>query len=154
MFTAKLSHVHPVVLLGAVVLAFVGWVAHEAISGQGATSVAGSEQSEPADVARAPHNLPVEVVIGGLHVGQPRLFVEHQLMAMSVGDIEPIDLSAGMPVLRTRYRVYISRPLPHLNPSIPPHMFRPGSYMLTLQFDGRHPGHPLFRIDLTPDSPG
>ncbi|AMV24757.1 hypothetical protein VT84_10200 [Gemmata sp. SH-PL17] len=154
MFTAKLSHVHPILLLGVVVLAFTGWIAYEGVTGQGAASVMGSEQSESEDGAKPLPKLPPEVVIGAVCVGQPRLFVEQHLMAHSAGDIDPVDLSAGAPVLRSRYRVYIGRPLPHLNPSLPPHMFRPGSYILTLEFDGRHAGHPLFRIDLSPENPG
>jgi hypothetical protein len=64
--------------------------------------------------------------------------------------VPPVDLSSGSPVLRTRYVVYLARPAARLLPGAKPEDVRPGSYAVTLEFDGAAANHPLLRVEVEP----
>jgi hypothetical protein len=82
--------------------------------------------------------------------GMPRLLVEQRFGPRNSVGVEPVDLSSGLPVLRTRYVVHLSRPVEALMPDLKPGQFRPGQHQLTLEFDGARPGHPLLRAEVSP----
>lgn len=148
MLLAKLMNV-PFLVLGSATLAFGGWIAYEAVSPtaqppQIATSAVGTGDSEP-------HGPPIESVLMCIHPGCSRFHAEEQLSRVFTVQSDPVDLSAGVPVMRSRYLVSLNRPIPHLMPRVPPPMFKPGPFLLTLEFDGSRPGHPLVRAELKPE---
>jgi hypothetical protein len=79
--------------------------------------------------------------------------VEQQLAEVGLAEVDPIDLSTGRPVCRSRYTVHLTNPIPNLRPSGTAE-FTPGEYILTLEFDGATAGHPLSRIALAPAPAG
>ena len=58
-------------------------------------------------------------------------------------------MASGKPVFRVCYRVNLMNPVinSHLTQ---PKEFTPGPYVLTVEFDGAAPGHPLSRMALAP----
>lgn len=144
----KIASAPPFLIFGAAVLTFAGWIAYDSTATT-ELSPAGLTRSDP--TATAPDGVPIEIRLGAVHPGFPRAHIEQQLAALQPLDVEPIDLSSGTPVIRSRYRVTLTRPVPHLTPRVPPHRFQPGQYLLTVQFDGSKHGHPLLHAELTPE---
>jgi hypothetical protein len=131
-----------VFVIGAV--AFVAWVAHDATHAPAAPRP-DQELLSPND---DPIAGPIEKRLNALQPGVPRLVAEQQLTALGAPTVEPIDVSSGKPVCRSRYLVHLVRPVPNLMPDAPGE-FQPGPYTLTVEFDGGADGHPLRRLTLT-----
>lgn len=91
-----------------------------------------------------------ETVLEGIEPGMSRLVVEQRFAGQSSVTVEPVDLSSGVPVLRSRYVVQVSRPFPSMMPGAGPGQFHPGPYAVTLEFNGAAPDHPLIRAALAP----
>ncbi len=144
---AKLLNL-PFLVFGSAALAFGGWIAYEATKPIGPkTSAARATGHDPFERSGPP----VEAVLGMVHHGIARPHVERHLTGLTPAELETSDVSSGATPMRSRYRVALERPVPHLMPRVLPHMFKPGPYLLTLEFDGSKPGHPLVRAELTPE---
>jgi hypothetical protein len=147
MHTSKGVLANPFVVFGAAVVAFATWLSYDATHAPAAYHPA----DPPEEVAVAPDPVAgaIEARLGTLKPGVPRLTAEQQLMTLPAPDVEPVDLSAGRPVFRERYRLTLEHPVALLDPA-PPAEFVPGPYVLTVEFDGAAAGHPLSRVALAP----
>src|SRR5205823_1398680 len=92
---------------------------------------------------------PIETRLDALQPGTPRVTAEQQLATISPPQVDPVDVSTGKPVCRERYTLHLVRPVRDLTPAAA-NTFTPGPYVLTVEFDGARPGHPLTRLALTP----
>ena len=138
----------PLLIFAGAVLMFSGWIACESV--QGPAKTRGAAQSSPGGGSEFA-GPPPEAVLGIVQVGTPRPIIERELAILPAPEVDPIDTSTGTAVLRLRYRFPLVRFNPHLMPGTPPHAFKPGKYVLTLDFDGGKPGHPLLRAELVPE---
>jgi hypothetical protein len=136
----------PVWVFGGAVVAFGGWLAVEAAH---PTDAPAAERRPDGD-GPAPSAPPVEARLCAVHPGAPRAKVERQVADLTPAARDASDLSAGAPE-RARYRVQLAHFVPHLMRGVTPHTFRPGAYVLTLEYDDAHPGSPLRRAELTPE---
>jgi hypothetical protein len=147
----KLSSASPVLIFILVVVGFAGWVVYESRATPGP---ANSRRPRPEPPENHGPGMPGDALLAGLHPGMPRQVAERHLLPLPPGADDPVDLSSGTPVMRSHYHIHLSHPAPpHLVPPCAPHTFRPGPNVLTLEFDGRFPGHPLMRVLLAPLSP-
>lgn len=149
MGTTKFASAPPLLIFVTVIVAFTGWVIYESRA-----NTTQNKAGPPSPVPGGPIGAPADALLGAIHRGVPRLVIERHLISLPPAVVEPIDLSSGAPVLRSRYHILLHHPAPpHLMPGCAPHMFRPGLYLLILEFDGRVPGHPLMSAVLTPVGP-
>jgi hypothetical protein len=154
MDTIRMVTAPPVLVFGVAVFAFGGWIACESGRGPGKPRAGAQHRSQPEDAPEPHFGRPPEAMLGIVHVGTPRAIIERDLSVLPPPDVEPIDLSSGAPVLRVRYRLHLPRFVPQLLPGTHPIDFRPGPYLLTMEFDGQQRGHPLTRAELTSLTPG
>jgi hypothetical protein len=76
--------------------------------------------------------------------------VDRQLITFPPPIEEPVDVSGGTPVCRSRYHIHLDRPLSHPDLIFSQSAFTPGPHIVTLEFDGAVVGHPLVRATLAP----
>ncbi|MBA4062178.1 MAG: hypothetical protein C0501_00405 [Isosphaera sp.] len=133
---------NPAWLLVGAAAGFAGWVAHDAIHWA-------PPPAEPAEAAADPFPPEFRRARGFLRLypGMPRPAVERALRGMRPAAEELADPADGDPVFRTRYEVFLPRPLPH---APPPRPFAPGRHVVTLTFDAARPGQPLIGLSADP----
>jgi hypothetical protein len=141
--------VPPLAVFGAAILMFGGWIAWEAIRTPDRNTRDAAQPGRPSHLE--PPVPPAEAALGVVHVGNPRWLIERHFDSFAPPQLDPIDVTSGAPVLRARYHLPLMHPVPHLMPNFRPHEFRPGPYLLALEFDGSKPGHPLMHAELTPE---
>jgi hypothetical protein len=147
---AKAVTAPPLLIFAGAVLMFSGWIACESVQGPAKTRGA-AQQSPQGGVGGEPTGgPPPEALLGVVQVGTPRPLIERELSVLPAPEVDPIDTTSGTAVLRVRYRFPLARFVPHLMPGSHPHTFKPGKYVLALDFDGGKPGHPLLRGELVP----
>lgn len=148
MSTLKGAIVSPLVVLAAAVVAFAVWLA--SYTTPATVPVPGAHVATRRFLPPPPPGEPesIETRLAALKPGTPRLAVEPQFQALAEPEVDPIDAAQGQPAFRPRYRVNLSRPVPGL--AVGSAEFVPGAYILTLEFDGGTPGHPLTRAALAP----
>ena len=148
MSTVKGAIVSPLIVLAAAVVAFAVWIVFyttpPTVTVPGAHVVA--RRFLPPPPPGEPDS--IETRLAALKPGAPRLAVEQQFQALAEPEVEPIDVAHGQPTFRSRYRVNLARPVPSL--AVGPAEFVPGAYILTVEFDGGTPSHPLTRAALAP----
>lgn len=140
----------PLLIFAGAVLMFSGWIACESVQGPSKTKGA-AQQSPPGGIGNEHIGPPPEALLSVVQVGTPRPLIERELAMLPAPEVDPIDTSTGTAVLRVRYRFPLARFIPHLMPGTHPHTFKPGKHVLTLDFDGGKPGHPLLRAELVPE---
>jgi hypothetical protein len=161
---AKFATNAPLVIFVSACLAFAGWLVYDSVKGPAAT--AGRTEREyrhmpsvtPGQSGPTPGTVPMPTPMGGanadalldqLQLGTSRIDTERALIALLPPFVEPVDMSSGSPVLRSRYRVYLSRYRSEMTPDITQQDFLAGSYRLVLEFDGQVHHHPLRSIKIT-----
>jgi hypothetical protein len=145
MATSRLASAMPYAVFLVAVGGFVAWLALDA-----ARPPTREAPPDPPDARTVAVPAAGDSALEAIQPGMPRLLVEQRFAHRSSAAVEPVDFSAGSPVLRTRYVVHLSRPVEALMPDLQPGEFRPGPHKLTLEFDGARPGHPLLRAELAP----
>lgn len=147
----------PLVIFLVAILSFAGWIAYEAMKlppkWQPGRDPPPTAQASPGPSLAGPPPGPggsADALVQELQLQRARMEVERLLMALPPPFVEPIDVSSGSPVVRLRYRVYITRYLPSLMPDIAAQDFQPGTYRLVLEFNGALRDHPLQSVRITP----
>jgi hypothetical protein len=158
MTTDKFATNAPFVIFGTACLAFAGWLIYDGVK---ATTANRSERShrlsgnnpEPTGAmvrpSIPPPGGPHDELLDQLRVGMFRVEAEKSLAPLTPFVVEPVDMTSGLPVLRSRYRVYLERCHPELMPDINPQEFQPAYFRLILEFKGDLMNHPLQDIKLT-----
>jgi hypothetical protein len=145
MTSMKLTMSQPLVVLAFAAVAFVGWISIDAIYATPRSAPAAEAPAQPREIAAQPH----ELIVAGVHRGLPRAVTERHLANLPTASPEPVDDSNDTQVLRSRYYVQMGAPLPHLMKT-PPQQFRPGMYLLTVEYDTRLPNQPVTNVELSP----
>jgi hypothetical protein len=125
---------------------FAGWAVSEATHTQPPSRESPTEagQTIPPPLELV---LPAKILTT-VHPGMPRVHVEHCLRDLPGGEVEPVDTASGPHVSRVRYRIHLAHPIPCLELPVP---FRPGPYVVMLEFDGQHPAQPLIHMTAVPE---
>jgi hypothetical protein len=143
-----LKSLNPIWVFAATVLVFVGWVAYDANQVPGPPD--GTAPMLDDSVADDKPALVEAKLLGRIQPGMSQAEVRQHLRDMHLplpDEVGPIDLSAGYPAYRLRYRVTLTHPLPQAKA---PGAFKPGPHALTLLFDARRAGHPLVNVTTGP----
>jgi hypothetical protein len=143
------ARILPILVFVFAIVLFGGWIAYDC------TLVPEDEPFEPREPCPAvpqkefPH-VPVELLLERVRLGNPRPILERQLDSLPPPQVDPIDVSSGAVVLRSRYVLSLLHPIPRLMAHPLPTDFRPGLYVLVLEYDGSKSGHPLLHAELLP----
>jgi hypothetical protein len=142
--SVKLLGSKPLWLLVAAAFAFVCWIGYDAIQ----ASQQGSPKTQPEYLTDEAETPAPEALLASIHYGMPRPVVEKQLAGLPNASPDPMETVDGSRAMRSRYYVNLVTPIPHMM-GRPPHEFRPGTFLLTVEYDGGIPHNPVIRAELS-----
>jgi hypothetical protein len=146
----KLNSLNPIGVFGVAVVAFVGWVVYDINRPQKPAPVT------PSSIDLMPESTHEPVVLRGLErirPGMSRPEVEEQLRTLGgvgSGEVGPVDLTAGFPTYRVRYRVSPGQAVA----AVVRAPVTRTSATITATYDARTVGHPLVNVTVVPDGNG
>jgi hypothetical protein len=158
---------HPLVLLGALGVAFLGWICWDLILPQpvdqmvhppverAANPLQPPTQPDALTQDPLPPNAPAE--LGKLKPGMPRNEVEELLGAPSAQAVFPAVVADGRVTYSVSYEADLG-PMPTIRPIRPqahpaPRPEANAFVLVMLDFDATKSGHPLLRVRVTPPRP-
>lgn len=135
----------PLLVLGALVAAFLAWVVYDASAPQPhpKPAPAGAQQLESPMSAELVRMRAVGMGLRAVHEGMSRAEVESRLGRPSPRDIRPVERANGRVVYRTHYPAFLTQSL-----SVAPNV--DGYCEAILEYDAAAPGHPLLSITAVP----
>ena len=149
----KLDPRNPFCAFAFAAVAFIGWVIYDANRPPAPPPVGADTVFEEVPIAYLDG---LEMVKGleMLHKGMPRPEVEELLKSQFgalPGEVGPVDMAAGFPAYRVKYRIGPTADSPRFDRS---RADLRRSRIITLMYDARTVGHPLVGISVLPSGNG
>ena len=135
---------YPLLVLGVLIAAFVGWAVTDSTPNP-KPAAAAPDLLEPPMAAELTRMRAVGTALRAVQEGMPRAEVEARLGRPSPRDIRPVERANGRVVDRTHYPAFLNAPM-SFAPTVE------GYCEAVLEYDAAAPGHPLLRITAIPRS--
>jgi hypothetical protein len=143
----KLNLLNPFCVFAIAATAFAGWVVYDARRPPAPRALNAVSDEAPAEQL---NELVAIKGLGILRPGMSRPEVEEHLKPLLgglSGEVGPVDLAAGYPTYRVRYRLSPGQSLPMATRA------RAG-HTITITYDARTTGHPFISISMVPEGNG